>query len=75
MDMIKLKNLRGSAEHAIQQIDKTRQSNFSLNLNVKQFNSIYQHKKKLFFSVRVINPWNSLPDYKIYKHIQETKTI
>ena len=71
MDMIKLKNLRGSAEHAIQQIDKTRQSNFRSYFLAIQFH--FQLKKKLFFSV--INPWNSLPDYKIYKHIQETKTI
>ena len=36
-----------------------RQDNSSFNLNVKQFNS---NVRKNSFSVRVINPWNSLPD-------------
>ena len=35
----------------------TRQSNSSFNLNVKQFNS---NVRKNSFSVRVINPWNSV---------------
>ena len=38
----------------------TRQSNCRFNLNVKQFNS---NIRKNSFSLRVINPWNSLPDY------------
>jgi len=45
----------------------TRQFNCSFNLNVKQFNS---NVRKNSFSVRVINPWNSLPDY-----IKESKTL
>ena len=48
----------------------TRQSNCSFNLNVKQFNS---NVRKNSFSVRVINPWNSLPDHikESLKHFQE----
>ena len=45
----------------------TRQSNCSFNLNVKQRNS---NIRKNSFSVRVINPRNSLPDY-----IKESKTL
>ena len=46
---------------------RTKQSNCSSNLNVKQFNS---NMRKNSFSVRVINPWNSLPDY-----IKESKSL
>ena len=45
----------------------TKQSNCSSNLNVKQFNS---NMRKNSFSVRVINPWNSLIDYN-----KESKTL